>query len=712
MQYFSHTNVRLSNFQFYWHKKKFEEAIEAIIDSIPFIDVNNISIDNPLLSISSKYQVYSNELNDFCNKVSLMMTYNKNIECLSQEEILGINSELGKNLFDILSAIKTYKERLSELDYHAAGETLVVIQRYGENFFVEFAYFLFSWIIDQSQKHFIYPHRKKFMPRVLRFFIWSLNSKYYSDDLPFISENEFILDELTLLLLRYFDIRKPNQKHEQSELIKILTDTVYELKMGDKLLSLMRDFDNPYNTNPKKIIEIAYHAKNEYSLYFCIDRLREFIRRYRYEPIWEKTFEEAKIFLVEILNWIADSLDSEAYRKISFEYMFDQISVKFDESEIISKLEEEFSKGQKQLKSLIEQNPNDKISHYKRHEVIDLLKSLSNLKTDIARMPYGKEFREELLDHEEKCLMYQFLPLESYMDSLEEEIEKLKSKVVSLEIKKVREKYIEKLEVLDENSEEYEFELKELLSEVNIIVERKMKNQKYDTVKEVEKKLREKLDEVNTNLWTSLDDTTKNQLLIGELLFKQFEETESTIKQYQNKLEVRNLEYSSPALPFTKALEHVLFRFFIKEFGEYCIKNNESMPYVVQDILDPNNKAFFSLGKLRSILSDTHYFNLSRNYFNTKFKGRIVHPYKRIRVTSETGKSFQTIDNSSFKLLNYIDDISKYRNRVAHKEGVNFKAAKDIRRKIVGLDQVEMSKGEFLKFRNKGIIIELLNDVR
>ncbi|WP_242293855.1 hypothetical protein [Bacillus cereus group sp. BfR-BA-01381] len=496
MKYFTHTNEKLNKFQNFWHQNCFKEAINTLIDCFPLINATNISIDNPILPISPYHTAYSKERYDFSNKVSLMLKYNKDIDSLSEEEIANSDNRIGNEFFYLLNDIKEYKNKLNKLDYAAAGQSLITIQDHSSQFSVNFRYYLFSWIIEQSQKNFIYPHRKKFMPDVLKFFIRSLNPKRHSDSQEFIQKNKFILDELTPLLLRYFDVRKPNQKQAQSGLIRILTDTVYELKMVDKLLPLMRNFDNPYNTNPIKIIEIAYNAENEYSLYFCIDRLREFLRRYRYEPVWKDIFNEAKAFLVEILKWIANSLNTKAYKEVSFGYLFQHINQKLSKEEVISELEKEFSKKKAKFEEIIKQNSSDKIYQFKHHEVLELLSLLSSLKTDIARMPFGKEFREELLDQEEKCIMYRDLPQEIYLDSLELEIEKLKSKVTSLEIKKVREKFIDRIENLDKDSEEFEIELKELLEEIDCIVESKIKDLKYENVREVEKELKLKFDKV------------------------------------------------------------------------------------------------------------------------------------------------------------------------------------------------------------------------
>ncbi|PEJ14311.1 hypothetical protein CN675_21870 [Bacillus toyonensis] len=291
----------------------------------------------------------------------------------------------------------------------------------------------------------------------------------------------------------------------------------------------------------------------------------------------------------------------------------------------------------------------------------------------------------------------------------------LEGKLLSIYIKDIKHYYRQQLENLDEETPEYMSLMKDLVSEINSKVQKEYEryieqgqqeteqliknNHLIINIQEATSYIYQLFEQDGINVFLSNDEILKNQLIMGELTYRNSNEFNNLIKE-NRELEISNIDYSAAAIPFTVALEHTLEKYFIVKFKEYCDQMGEVVPKNVERILNPNSKMYFSLGGFTYLLADPNYKRIADKYFRNMFHNQYV-----IADYPISGN----VVGHGFSFVKQVTEVSRLRNKVAHKDIVSKSEADNIRTSIIGLSQGNMQNYQNPTFK---ILINLLKDIK
>ncbi|MDQ8739245.1 hypothetical protein [Paenibacillus sp. LHD-38] len=281
----------------------------------------------------------------------------------------------------------------------------------------------------------------------------------------------------------------------------------------------------------------------------------------------------------------------------------------------------------------------------------------------------------------------------------------LEAKLLTLYIKETRDHYINHMEQFDEENPEYKNLMKDLVKEINKKVQNEYQLHKLKDIQEAKNHIFQLFKQEGIDRFLASDETLKNQLIIGEVTYRNFIEMGRLVKE-DSKLEISSIDYSAAAIPFTVALEHTLEKYFFSEFKEYCERIEERVPQNVQDIT--RGRGYFSLGGFTFELAMPDYKRVSEQYFRHKFRNGYVIPSYSLYEFTFRGERKTKVDDS-FIFVKDVTALSQLRNKVAHKDPISKNDADKIRQNIIGLDQEDI---EGYRNLNIKILIQLLKDIR
>lgn len=290
----------------------------------------------------------------------------------------------------------------------------------------------------------------------------------------------------------------------------------------------------------------------------------------------------------------------------------------------------------------------------------------------------------------------------------------LETKLLSLYIKDMRVRFMEKTENIDKNSAQYEHLLLELTNDINeqakIAYQKQLHNSHQqhvvERIKKVSESIKEIFKEANIEYILKREQEIFDQLIIGETTFRNLNDIYE-LSHGKKKANVSTIDYSPAAIAFTKALEYALVKYFVYEFNSYCQENEISTPQQVKDIVNPEKKNnLLTLGRFSYLLASPDYKEAAQKYFRYRFKNQhIIHNYKTFQPKD---KKDPKVDNS-FKFIKDVLCISRLRNIIAHKDPISRNEAVEIRLSVIGASQQELEK-----YRNSSVkvLIKLFQDLK
>ncbi|MCC2347130.1 hypothetical protein LKM13_24120 [Bacillus anthracis] len=410
-------------------------------------------------------------------------------------------------------------------------------------------------------------------------------------------------------------------------------------------------FEYPITHKHSYVLEIMKSVSDSDILWDCIARMENYIKQNKEAKGFKLAVEPGRELLQKIIPDVLELIQSDIllhnlltrYKGKSF---LDEATIKgliFTFKDYLLEINEQIEKA-----SSI--------------EILDILYKLTGDFKDLFYEFDGGDAFLDALYHEyhnvrqyKTDYFYQEKDLNIFQyDELEKEVLSCKNKVIITSVKNLREEYLAKLENAVSASE-YELLKNELINEINKIINQDLNKVIYEGIYNDKKAALVSLFNGEEN-WLKLDEITQDFLISGEIVYDQLLHLGDKV------------DYSAAVIPLTKALENELYIYFHKELENYCVTNMLSVPNVVQEVNAPTvRNKFFSLGSIDFYLRDHQYHTVATAYLPTKFNGGYVKPYS----FSRNGRS---ITRNSFSNDIYLIK-EEYRNKVAHKDGINKQTA-------------------------------------
>lgn len=409
-------------------------------------------------------------------------------------------------------------------------------------------------------------------------------------------------------------------------------------------------FEYPITHKHSYVLEIMKNVSDSDILWDCIARMENYIKQNKEARGFELSVEPGRELLQKIIPDVLELIQSDVllhnllirYKGESF---LDEVAIK----EQISTFKD----------YLLEKN--EQIEKAGSKEILDILHKLMVDFKDLFREFDGGDTFLDALHHEyhnvrqyKTDYFYRGNDLEIFQyDKLEKEVLFCKNKVIIAGVKNLREEYLAKLENAVSDSE-YELLKNELINEINKIINQDLNKVIYEGIYNDKKAALVSLFNGEEN-WLKLDEITQDFLISGEIVYDQLLHLGDKV------------DYSAAVIPLTKALENELYIYFHKELENYCVTNMLPVPTVVQEVNNPSLRLkFFSLGSIDFYLRNQQYDTVAVAYLPTMFNGGYVKPYSFSRNGSITRNSF----SNDIYLIK-----EEYRNKVAHKDGINKQTA-------------------------------------
>ncbi|USL27993.1 hypothetical protein [Priestia megaterium] len=411
------------------------------------------------------------------------------------------------------------------------------------------------------------------------------------------------------------------------------------------------------------ILEIMKNVSNIEILWDCVARMENYIKQNKESKGFNLSVEPARELLKKIVPDIHILIKNNVLLKnmlIRYEGwpFFNEEKIKNE----ISNLEV----------FILEQK--DKIDRLNSEEILDILYKLTkDFGSFFHEFDGGKSYLEALDDEYYNCRQYK---LDYYYkkgefeifryEELEEKVISFRHKIVISYVEDLRKKYLEKLDNAS-SEEEYNSLRDQLITEIANLINKDINKVIYEGIyKDKEKKLT-KIFNGEAN-WLRLDVNTRDLLISGEIVFEHLINLGDKV------------DYSAAVIPLTKALENELYIYFHKEIEDYCVANSQTVPTVVREVNNPNlQNKFFSLGSIHFYLKNTEYHHIAIKYLPKEFKGNYIKPYS----FSRNGKP---ITNSFSNDVYHIKE--QYRNKVAHKDGIDKETAENCRDYMLLIEKV------------------------
>ncbi|WP_069649004.1 hypothetical protein [Caloranaerobacter ferrireducens] len=706
MVFYQYSDELIEDIYYNWKNKNYEKVLYLLEKSIRnFFDHTSIEED-PIFKLNQFVQ----ERNQFIEKIAEKML--NLYEGIHEKEYC---KRISKELLIVIYRIYKYKELIKLSNKKDAMRVLrdIIINSSYSDILLDFYHYLFTkWMVKQIRQNYTLSEKRKLLKLLWQKYIDLLRlSQFgiYRTSLykSFIEQNKSYISKMYEKVLYLRD----DSRVKVSNLLQILIDVMLEFNMIEDIKKLIEIFNGNVSFHPDLFIKIGKKSQNIDTLLYCAIKIKEVIKKYKY--ILNIDFNEACEILSEILEWTKEGINTGEFEQaliIQYLGIYEDIDITKE------KAREKIQK----LKEFVEKFNDKDIKNLKPIEIYNELLALKGFhKVDydriIADMPNGSKNLSEIDRICKKCGYFIFITDEEKVEEYETLANTYITKAIYLSVQDIRKKYLNQLNEADENDET----LTNLINEINDMVIEKAKNLSGSIVEEAKQNLREKFGD---RLWGKLEPKTRDFLITGEIVYlyslKMGDFIDNKVESNQMTENIK-FDYSAPTIPLTKALENEMFKYFIIEFKKYCDQTNKSVPNIIMKIL--NGRDYFALGKWVShILTDEEYYDKAKFYFASKFNGETIKKHCRLKnkknrrgeIIYKQGRPLKEIDFETFPFAENISELSKERNKVAHKEGISKEEAIKIRSYIIGIEPT--TREDIVNFRQYShkLLIELIRDVK